>query len=57
MKIYLSVKQVLEPEAIIKVKSDSESEIENKYLTNFFDEIATEAGLKFRKLWCQMSKS
>ena len=49
MEIYVLVKQVPDPEAIIKVKSDSELEIENKYFTNFFDEIAVEAGLKMRE--------
>jgi len=49
MEIYVLVKQVPDPEAIIKVKSDSELEIENKYFTNFFDEIAIEAGLKLRE--------
>ncbi len=49
MEIYVLVKQVPDPEAMIKVKSDSELEIENKYFTNFFDEIAIEAGLKFRE--------
>jgi len=49
MEIYVLVKQVPDPEAIIKVKSDSELEIENKYFTNFFDEIAVEAGLKLKE--------
>ncbi len=49
MEIYVLVKQVPDPEAIIKVKSDSELEIENKYFTNFFDDIAVEAGLKLRE--------
>jgi electron transfer flavoprotein beta subunit len=49
MEIYVLVKQVPDPEAIIRVKSDSELEIENKYFTNFFDEIAVEAGLKMRE--------
>ena len=49
MEIYVLVKQVPDPEAIIKVKSDSELEIENKYFTNFFDEIAIEAGLKLKE--------
>ena len=49
MDIYVLVKQVPDPEAIIKVKSDSELEIENKYFTNFFDEIAIEAGLKLKE--------
>ena len=49
MEIYVLVKQVPDPEALIKVKSDSELEIENKYFTNFFDEIAIEAGLKLKE--------
>jgi electron transfer flavoprotein beta subunit len=49
VEIYVLVKQVPDPEAIIKVKSNSELEIENKYFTNFFDEIAIEAGLKLRE--------
>lgn len=49
MEIYVLVKQVPDPEAIVKVKSDTELEIENKYFTNFFDEIAIEAGLKLNE--------
>lgn len=49
MEIYVFVKQVPDPEAIVKVKSDSELEIENKYFTSFFDEIAVEAGLKLKE--------
>jgi len=49
MEIYVLVKQVPDPEAIVKVKSDSELEIENKYFTNFFDEIAIEAGVKMKE--------
>lgn len=49
MEIFVLVKQVPDPEAIIKVKSDTELEIENKYFTSFFDEIAVEAGLKLKE--------
>jgi len=49
MEIYVLVKQVPDPEAIVKVKSDLELEIENKYFTSFFDEIAVEAGLKLKE--------
>src|SRR4030067_2067306 len=49
MEIYVLVKQVPDPEAIVKIKSDSELEIENKYFTNFFDEIAIEAALKLKE--------
>jgi electron transfer flavoprotein beta subunit len=46
MEIYVLVKQVPDPEAIVKPKSDTELEVENKYFTSFFDEVAVEAGLK-----------
>src|SRR3990170_4049016 len=49
MEIYVLVKQVPDPEAIVRVKSDVELEIENKYFTSFFDEIAIEAGLKLKE--------
>ncbi len=49
MEIYVLVKQVPDPEASVRVKSDSELEIENKYFTNFFDEIAIEAALRLRE--------
>ncbi len=49
MEIYVLVKQVPDPEATVKVKTDSELEIENKYFTNFFDEVAIEAGLRLRE--------
>ena len=49
MEIYILVKQVPDPEAMVKVKSDTELEIENKYLTSYFDEIAIEAGLKLKE--------
>ena len=49
MEIFVLVKQVPDPEAIVKVKSDTELEIENKYFTNFFDEIGVEAGLKLKE--------
>src|SRR3989304_6234230 len=49
MEVYVLVKQVPDPEALVKVKSDTELEIENKYFTNFFDEIAIEAGLKLKE--------
>jgi len=49
MEIYVLVKQVPDPEAIVKVKSDTELEIENKYFTNFFDEVAIEAGVKLKE--------
>ena len=49
MEIYVLVKQVPDPVAIVKVKSDTELDIENKYFTSFFDEIAVEAGLKLKE--------
>jgi electron transfer flavoprotein beta subunit len=49
MEIYVLVKQVPDPEAIVRVKSDTELEIENKYFTSFFDEIAIEAGLRLKE--------
>ncbi len=49
MEIFVLVKQVPDPEAIVRVKSDLELDIENKYFTNFFDEIAIEAGLRLKE--------
>ncbi len=49
MEIYVLVKQVPDPEAMVKVKTDSELEIENKYFTNFFDEVAIEAALRLKE--------
>jgi electron transfer flavoprotein beta subunit len=48
MDVYVLVKQVPDPEAIVKVKSDTELDIENKYFTSFFDEIGIEAGLQLK---------
>ena len=49
MEIYVLVKQVPDPEATVKIKTDSELEIENKYFTNFFDEVAIEAALRMKE--------
>lgn len=49
MEIYVLVKQVPDPEATVKVKNETELEIENKYFTNFFDEIAIEAALRLKE--------
>lgn len=49
MEIFVLVKQVPDPEAMIKVKSETELEIENRYFTNFFDEIAIEAALRLKE--------
>lgn len=49
MEIYVLVKQVPDPEAIVKVKSDTELEVENKFFTSYFDEVGIEAGLKLKE--------
>jgi electron transfer flavoprotein beta subunit len=49
MEIYVLIKQVPDPEAIVRVKSETELDIENKYFTSFFDEIGIEAGLKLKE--------
>jgi electron transfer flavoprotein beta subunit len=49
MEIYVLVKQVPDPEALVRVKSETELDIENKYFTSFFDEIGIEAGLKLKE--------
>ncbi len=49
MEICVLVKQVPDPEAIVRVKSETELDIENKYFTNFFDEIAIEAALRLKE--------
>lgn len=49
MEIFVLVKQVPDPEATIKIKSENELEIENKYFTNFFDEIAIEEALRLKE--------
>ena len=49
MEIYVLVKQVPDPEAIVRVKSETELEIENKYFTSFFDEVGIEAGLRLKE--------
>ncbi len=49
MDIFVLVKQVPDPEAMVKVKSESELEIENRYFTNFFDEIAIEAAIRVKE--------
>lgn len=45
MNILVLVKQVPDTEAIIRAKSDTELDIENKYALNFFDEFAVEEAL------------
>ncbi len=49
MEIFVLVKQVPDPEATVKIKTDTELEIENKYFTNFFDEIAIEEALRLKE--------
>lgn len=51
MEIYCLVKQVPDPEALIKVAGETKLEIENRYFTSFFDEVAIEAGLRLRDKW------
>jgi electron transfer flavoprotein beta subunit len=49
LKIAVPVKQVPDHEAIIRVKSEQELDIENRYVCSFFDEIALEAALNIKK--------
>ncbi len=49
MNIYVLVKYVPDTEAIVKVVSESELEIENKYFTSFFDEVAIEEAVKLKE--------
>ena len=49
MNIYVLVKYVPDTEAIVKVASESELEIENKYFTSYFDEVAIEEALKLKE--------
>lgn len=49
MNICVLVKYVPDTEAIVTVQSDSELEIENKYFTNFFDEVAIEEGVRLKE--------
>ncbi|MBW2056726.1 MAG: electron transfer flavoprotein subunit beta/FixA family protein [Deltaproteobacteria bacterium] len=49
MNICVLVKYVPDTEAIVRIRSDSELEIENKYFTNFFDEIAIEEAVKLKE--------
>lgn len=49
MNIYVLVKYVPDTEAIVKVQSESELEIENKYFTSFFDEVAIEEAVKLKE--------
>ena len=49
LKIAVPVKQVPDHEAIVRVKSDQELDIESRYVCSFFDEIALEAALNIKK--------
>jgi electron transfer flavoprotein beta subunit len=49
MNIYVLVKYVPDTEAIVTVRSDSELEIENKYFTSFFDEVAIEEAVRLKE--------
>jgi len=49
MNICVLVKYVPDTEAIVKVQSESELEIENKYFTSFFDEVAIEEAVKLKE--------
>lgn len=49
LKIAVLVKQVPDHEAIVRVKSDQELDIENRLVCSFFDEIALEAALNIKK--------
>jgi len=49
MNIFVLVKYVPDTEAIVKVASESELEIENKYFTSYFDEVAIEEAVKLKE--------
>jgi electron transfer flavoprotein beta subunit len=49
MNIYVLVKYVPDTEAIVKVESESRLEIENRYFTSFFDEVAIEEAVKLKE--------
>ncbi len=49
MDLLVLVKQVPDTEAIIRVQSDTELDIENKYALNFFDEFALEEALRIKE--------
>lgn len=49
LKIAVLVKQVPDHEAIVRVRSEQELEIEDRYVCSFFDEIAMEAALNIKK--------
>jgi electron transfer flavoprotein beta subunit len=49
MNIFVPVKYVPDTEAVVRVVSESELEIENKYFTSFFDEVAIEEAIRLRE--------
>jgi electron transfer flavoprotein beta subunit len=49
LKIAVPVKQVPDHEALVRVKSTQELDIEDRYVCSFFDEIALEAALNIKK--------
>jgi electron transfer flavoprotein beta subunit len=49
LKIAVLVKQVPDHEAIVRVKTEQELDIENRFVCSFFDEIALEAALTIKK--------
>jgi electron transfer flavoprotein beta subunit len=49
LKVAVLVKQVPDHEAIIQVKSESELDIEERWVCSFYDEIAMEAALTIQK--------
>ncbi|MBW2262902.1 MAG: electron transfer flavoprotein subunit beta/FixA family protein [Deltaproteobacteria bacterium] len=49
MKICVLVKQVPDHEAVIRVGEDGSLEVEDRYVTNFFDEIAVEQAILLRE--------
>jgi electron transfer flavoprotein beta subunit len=50
LRIYVLVKQVPDPEVLVKVTGERELEVEPKLVTSFFDEIAVEQALRLRDL-------
>jgi electron transfer flavoprotein beta subunit len=49
MKICVLVKQVPDHEAVVTVRQDGSLEVEDRHVTNFFDEIAVEQALRLRE--------
>lgn len=49
LKVAVLVKQVPDPEAIVRVDSKESLDIENRWVCSFFDEIAIEAALELAK--------